>query len=88
MSSYSAEFDIQGVSDPFLQIQILKFFSHMAKENQALSEEVSEILAQVAQNTSSAKNTGNAVLYECVRTIFEIESASTLKTLAINLLGK
>lgn len=88
VASYSAEFDIQGISDPFLQIQILKYISLMAKGNQTLSEEVSEILAQVAQNTSSAKNTGNAVLYECVRTIFEIESAASLKTLAINLLGK
>jgi AP-1 complex subunit gamma-1 len=33
VSTYSAEFDIQGISDPFLQIQILKFFSHMAKGN-------------------------------------------------------
>lgn len=33
ISSYSAEFDIQGISDPFLQMQILKLFRIMAKDN-------------------------------------------------------
>lgn len=38
--------------------------------------------------TTSNKNTGNAVLYEAVKTIMAIESANTLKTLGINILGK
>lgn len=60
----------------------------MCKGDAALSEEVSNVLASVATNTNSSKNTGNAVLYECVQTIMEIESSSHLKTLGINILGK
>lgn len=78
VSTYSAEFDVSGISDPFLQIQILKIFRLMAEGNQHISDEVSDILAQVATNTSTSKNTGNAVLYECVKTIMSIESSSTL----------
>lgn len=42
----------------------------------------------MAANTNTSKNTGNAVLYECVKTIFAIESTNTLKTMGINILGK
>ena len=53
-----------------------------------MSEEISDILAQVATNTSSNKNSGNSVLFECVKTIMAIESSPTIKTLGINILGK
>jgi AP-1 complex subunit gamma-1 len=60
----------------------------MAVGDQLLSDDISEILAQVATNTSSNKNAGNAVLFECVKTIMAIESATSLKDLGINILGK
>lgn len=88
MSGYSAEYDVAGVSDPFLQIEILNFFRTIAHGNLALSDEISDTLAQIATNTPSNKNAGNAVLFECVNTIMSIESSNTLKTLAINILGK
>lgn len=74
VGSYSAEFDINGIFDPFLQISILKFFKIMGEKNEEISEELIDILAQVATNVTSTKNTGCAVLYECVRTIMSIES--------------
>ena len=69
-------------------MEILKFFRLMAENDQTLSDEVSDILAQVATNVSSNKNAGNAVLFECVKTITTIESAPTLRSLGINVLGK
>lgn len=88
VSNYTLEYDVSGVSDPFLQIAILKFFRIMAENNLALSEDFSDILTQVIGNTSSGKSTGFAVLYECVKTIMSIHSTGTLKTLAINTLSK
>ncbi len=60
----------------------------MAEGDDAISEEINDILTQVATNTPANKNTGNAVLFECVKTIMSIESSNTLKALAINILGK
>jgi AP-1 complex subunit gamma-1 len=88
VSSYSGDYEISGIIDPFLQVQIIVLFRRLGEGNEAISEEINDVLTQVSTNTPANKNTGNAVLYECVRTILVIESSTTLRTLAINILGK
>ena len=87
--SYMPEFDVNGVTDPFLQFKILQIFAYFGRENNEEDEDLPNILANipnVMENTT--KNTGNAILYELVRTIFAFDSSNALKSMASSILGK
>lgn len=45
-------------------------------------------VVQVATNTDTTKNAGNAILYETVMCIMDIRAEQGLRVLAINSLGK
>ena len=87
-SGYSAEHTVGGLTDPFLQVKVLRLLRILGAGDAAASDIMSDMLAQVATNTDSQKNAGNAVLYECVQTIMGVESIGGLRVLGINILGK
>ncbi|TVU12390.1 hypothetical protein EJB05_46031 [Eragrostis curvula] len=87
-SSYAPEYDIAGITDPFLHVRVLKLMRTLSQADADSSEYINDILAQVATKTESNKNAGNAILYECVETIMGIEATSGLRVLAINILGR
>ncbi|XP_063571603.1 AP-1 complex subunit gamma-like 2 isoform X6 [Pongo abelii] len=87
-TGYSTEHSISGVSDPFLQVQILRLLRILGRNHEDSSETMNDLLAQVATNTDTSRNAGNAVLFETVLTIMDIRSAAGLRVLAVNILGR
>ncbi|KAJ1898854.1 clathrin associated protein complex large subunit [Kickxella alabastrina] len=83
----SAEHDVGGVNDPFLQAALLRLLCVVARGSQDAADEANDVLTQVATQTDGAKNVGMAILYECAVTALGIPSAAALRVLAINLLG-
>jgi len=87
-SACAPEYDVSGVTDPFLQVKILRLLRRIGAKDKRASEQMADILAQVATNTESIRNVGNAILYECVQTILGIQAESGLRVLAVNILGR
>lgn len=94
-ASYSPEYDIKGIPDPFLFVALLKNIRVILQnnpeaigENSDLYESLNDLLTQVCAKFENSKYSGYSILYECVKTIFAINSDSSLKVLGINILSK
>ena len=85
--SFNAAFRLTSTCAP-TALQVLRLLHRLGSGHADASDQMSDILAQVATNTEGARNAGNAILYECVQTIMGVDSIGGLRTLAINILGR
>ncbi|KAM4708779.1 AP-1 complex subunit gamma-like 2 isoform 1-T5 [Discoglossus pictus] len=88
MSGYSPDHAVSGVTDPFLQVRLLRLMRILGQNDESVCDAMGDLLAQVSTCTETQSNAGNSVLYETVLTIVETKSASGLRVLAINILGR
>lgn len=92
-TDYVPEYDVCGVNDPFLQVKLLRLLrllgpAYLERGDAKISGVLKDTLAQVATNTESTRNVGNAVLYECVGAIVALGNDASLLVLATNILGR
>ncbi|KND88446.1 AP-1 complex subunit gamma-1 [Tolypocladium ophioglossoides CBS 100239] len=83
-SGYAPEHDVTGITDPFVQVKILRLLRVLAVGDAETSEQINDILAQVATNTDSSKNVGNSILYEA----FLTNRDNNIRYVALNTLIK
>ena len=88
-TSYAPEYDVNGITDPFLQVRILEVLGFFGRASKSENEELEALLNSIPSNTDTTrKNTGNSVLYELVRCIFSYDSSKSLKGLGGSILGQ
>lgn len=88
---YTPDYDVLGINDPFLQVNLVTTLRILATNvncPEEYLEQINDILTQICSNIEIGKNVGHSILYECIKTIFDIKSDQALNILGINLLGK
>ncbi|GAV55247.1 hypothetical protein ZYGR_0AS05710 [Zygosaccharomyces rouxii] len=94
--NFEPDFDVQGICDPFLQVELLHtltLFFQLGDELESSEilqylNKFSDVLTQIATNTDANKSTGQAILYETTRTIFSLNLDQPLRILGVNILAK
>lgn len=82
-------YEYHSVPAPWIQINLLKLLALFGANDQAVSENMFEVLHQVMQKAERHKNNaGFAVLYECIRTVISIRSTPELLEAAAQSIGE
>lgn len=95
-SNLNHEYDVMSLNDPFLQVSIIKtlnlFFIDKDQSNLTSKyiDSFQDLLTNVISYTKIGKNSGASILYESIKTIFNLDSSfdQSLKILAINTLSQ
>jgi len=81
------DYEVGNVCDPFLQSKLLSLLRILGEDDAETSELMRDVLTAVSTHTDTSKNAGNAIMYDCVKTIMSVQSEPALRVLGINRLG-
>lgn len=87
-NTFSMDYDVGGINDPFLQVQILKLLRALGEGDVHASDSMADVLTHLSASIDSNRNVGQAVLYEALVTILSIRADASLRTMAVNILGR
>lgn len=87
-TAHQDEYTIYEVSDPFLQIAMLEFFRLLLKDAEQIDRNLQSLLESLPSETRIVKNTGNAVLYECAKTILSLNVDARVKTSGMEIINR
>ncbi|CAM6082363.1 unnamed protein product [Calypogeia fissa] len=71
-------YDYHRTPAPFIQIKVLKILAKLGDGDKSTSELMYSVLGDVLKKADVASNIGNAILYECIRTITSIHPHTKL----------
>jgi len=71
-------YDYHKTPAPFIQVRLLKILALLGAGDKSASEHMYAVLADVMRRGNTGHTIGNAVVYECVRTITAIHPNATL----------
>lgn len=78
------EYSFNGYDDPFRSVMMLRLIGALKNPSEVLDS----LLSFLCTGLELRLNTGRAILLQCVQTIGEVASKSSLKSLAFNEIGK
>ncbi|KAA0724674.1 AP-4 complex subunit epsilon-1 [Triplophysa tibetana] len=81
------DFNYHNVPAPWLQIQLLRIFSLLGRDDQSASEQMYEVLDESLRRAEMNHNITYAILYECVKTIYTISPKAELLDKAVRCIG-
>lgn len=86
-SSYNPDYDISGLNDPILQINIISLLRRVSSVSDRTENDFSTII-QIASNIDNLKNIHSALLYECVKALLSKVHEKCFRTMAIDITGR
>lgn len=82
------EFDYHRIPAPWIQMNLVRILAILGRGDQAASEGMYEVLAEVMKRADSGINVGYAVVYECVNAVIMIYPNATLMDTAATAISR
>lgn len=82
------EFDYHRIPAPWIQMNLVRILALLGRGDQAASEGVYEVLAEVMKRADTGINVGYAVVYECINAVITIYPNATLMDVAATAISR